>query len=192
VRVPILRLRQLSQHRSRISYSAYFHRDHFLCSIAGVTARNLAENLPNCNLHSSPNRLISDHSRTRALLLIRQIASMGLRSNTTFQRAIVLVSRRFYQISAEVLHTTFHANAGGMKGTDWRLVLFSELLVSRPELGKSVKRLTLRWSVGDEEKDYWIISRCPSVMISSSFLRRYDTDHVPWWRRESSQCYPLP
>jgi hypothetical protein len=102
-----------------------------------------------------------------------------------FRRTIVLVSRRFYQIGAEVLYTTFHANTERIKNVDRRLSLFSDLLVSRPELGRFVRRLSLRWSVKDEEKNYQIISRCPNVIIFSSFIHRNDIDiwHVPWWGR---------
>jgi hypothetical protein len=99
------------------------------------------------------------------------------------RRTIVLVSRRFYQIGAEVLYTTFHGNAGRINNPDRRLSLFSDLLVSRPELGRFVRRLSLRWSVGDEEKNYRIVSRCPHVMIFSSFIQLCDTGYVPWWRR---------
>ena len=99
------------------------------------------------------------------------------------RRAIVLVSRRFYQIGAEVLYTTFHGNARCINNPDRRLSLFSDLLESRPELGRFVRRLSLRWSVGDEEKNNRIVSRCPHVMIFSSFIQLYDTGYVPWWGR---------
>lgn len=42
--------------------------------------------------------------------------------------SIVLVSRRFYQIGAEVLYTAFHANAR-LNDCDPKLSLFSDLLV---------------------------------------------------------------
>jgi hypothetical protein len=99
------------------------------------------------------------------------------------RRTIVLVSRRFYQIGAEVLYTTFHGNAGRINNPDRRLSLFSDLLVSRPELGRFVRRLSLQWSAGDEEKNYQIVTRCPHVMIFSSFIHPCYTGYVPWWRR---------
>ena len=99
------------------------------------------------------------------------------------RRTLVLVSRLFYQIGAEVLYTTFHANAQHLTYPDRRLLLFSDLLVSRPELGRFVRRLSLRWSARDEEKNYRIISHCPNVMVFSSFIHRYDVGHVPWWSR---------
>jgi hypothetical protein len=97
------------------------------------------------------------------------------------RRTIVQVSRRFYRMGAEVLYTTFHAKAGRIKNSDRRLLLFSELLVSRPELGRFVKQLSLQWSVQDEERNYQIISRCPNVMVFSSFLHSGDIGHVRWW-----------
>lgn len=95
--------------------------------------------------------------------------------------SIVLVSRRFYQIGAEVLYTTFHAHA--RLNHNRRMSLFSDLLVSRPELGRFIRRLSLWWSNTNEEKNYRIISRCPNVIIFSSFQSRYDVGGVPWWRR---------
>jgi len=99
------------------------------------------------------------------------------------RRAIVQVSRRFYQLGAEVLYTSFHASAGYISGPDRRLLLFSELLVSRPELGRFVKRLSLQWSEGDKEANYRIINRCPNVMVFSSFLSLNDLGREPWWGR---------
>ena len=55
--------------------------------------------------------------------------------------------------------------------------------MSRPELGRFVRRLTVRWSAGDEEKNYQIVSRCPHVTIFSSFIEPCDIGYVPWWRR---------
>lgn len=97
--------------------------------------------------------------------------------------SIVLVSRRFYQIGAEVLYTAFHANAR-LNDCDPKLSLFSDLLVSRPELGRFIRRLSLWWSDRDEENNYRIISRCPNVIIFSSFapLLSDDVPSVPWWR----------
>ena len=99
------------------------------------------------------------------------------------RRTIVLISRRLYQIGAEVLYTTFHGNTGHINNPDRRLSLFSDLLVSRPELGRFVRRLSLQWSAGDEEKNDRIISRCPHVTIFSSFIQPCDIGYVPWWRR---------
>jgi hypothetical protein len=101
------------------------------------------------------------------------------------RRTIVLVSRRFYQIGAEILYTTFHVNTERIKIADRRLSLFSSLLVLRPELGRFVRRLSLQWSVKDEEKNYQIISRCPNVVIFSSSIARNDIGirHLPWWGR---------
>src|SRR6266404_5760896 len=58
--------------------------------------------------------------------------------------SIVLVSRRFYQIGAEVLYTTFHADP--YPNLPYRRhirLLFGDLLVSRPELGRFIRRLSL-------------------------------------------------
>jgi len=76
------------------------------------------------------------------------------------RRTIVQVSRRFYQIGIEVLYTAFHISTGGITDPNRRLLLFSDLLVSRPELGRFVKRLSLQWSDRNEERNYRIISRC--------------------------------
>lgn len=97
--------------------------------------------------------------------------------------SIVLVSRRFYQIGAEVLYTAFHTNAR-INNSDHKLSLFSDLLVSRPELGRFIRRLSLWWSDRDEENNYRIISRCPNVVIFSSFAPLFidDVPSVPWWR----------
>jgi len=97
------------------------------------------------------------------------------------RRAIVQVSRCFYQLGAEVLYTSFHASAGYISGPDRRLLLFSELLVSRPELGQFVKRLSLQWSEEDKETNYRIINRCPDVIIFSSFLPPDYLGCEPWW-----------
>lgn len=98
------------------------------------------------------------------------------------RRTIVQVSRRFYQIGAEVLYTTFHANAARINNSDQRCLLFSRLLVSRPELGQFIKRLSLDASA-NEERNYRIITHCPNVMIFSSFLHRGPVGVVPWWSR---------
>ena len=100
------------------------------------------------------------------------------------RRAVVQVSRRFYQIGTEVLYTTFHANPSGIRHLYRRLSLFSDLLVLRPELGRFVKRLSLRWLDRDEEENYMIISRCPNMFIFSSLLpcEYYKHKHRrPWW-----------
>ena len=102
------------------------------------------------------------------------------------RRAVVQVSRRFYQIGTEVLYTTFHANPSGVRHPYRRLSLFSDLLVLRPELGRFVKRLSLEWRDRDEEENYKIISRCPNMFIFSSLLPRdyYKHKHRrPWWGR---------
>ena len=96
---------------------------------------------------------------------------------------IVQVSRRFYQIATEILYTTFHTNPNGIENPNRRLLLFSNLLVSRPELGRFVKRLSLQWTDDDEEKNYQIISRCPNVFIFSSFRPVNHVGHRPWWGR---------
>src|SRR6266404_2961501 len=62
--------------------------------------------------------------------------------------SVVLVSRRFYQIGVEVLYTTFHASTLRSRGLS--LSIFSDLLVSRPELGRFIRRLSLEWSNRDE------------------------------------------
>ena len=94
------------------------------------------------------------------------------------RRAIVEVSRRFYQIGTEVLYTAYHTTFKNLR----RLLLFSDLLVSRPELGRFVKRLSLRWTDDDEEMNYRIINRCPNVLMFSSFQLPHD-DNTRWWRR---------
>jgi len=97
------------------------------------------------------------------------------------RRSIVLVSRRFYQIGTVVLYTTFHV-ATFVKNSHRRVSLFSDLLVSRPELGQFIRRLSL-WSDWDEEENDRIINRCPNMIIFSS--RRRDRDRLcfgPWWR----------
>ena len=100
------------------------------------------------------------------------------------RRAVVQVSRRFYQIGTEVLYTAFHANPLGIRHPYRRLSLFSDLLVLRPELGRFVKRLSLRWQDKDEEENYKIISRCPNMFIFSSLLHRPSyKGHRPWWGR---------
>ena len=78
-----------------------------------------------------------------------------------------------------MLYTAFHTNS-----YDRRLSLLSDLLVLRPELGRFVKRLSLRWSDKDEEENHKIISRCPNMFIFSSLLQRYSYNHCrPWWGR---------
>ena len=111
------------------------------------------------------------------------LQSQAFEAILPLRRTLVLVCRLFYQIGAEVLYTTFHANAEHHNYPDRRLLLFSDLLVSRPELGRFVRRLSLRWSDGGEETNYRIISRCPNVMVFSSFIHPYDIGHVPWWSR---------
>ena len=103
------------------------------------------------------------------------------------RRTIVQVSRRFYQIGAEVLYTTFQASSPRIKYSPRRLQLFSDLLVSRPELGRFVKRLSLQWSVADEETNYRIIARCPNVVIFPSLICPSDLRGVPWWGRGLSK-----
>ena len=110
-----------------------------------------------------------------------ELQSQAFEAILPLRRTLVLVSRLFYQIGTEVLYTTFHAGYLNYPGR--RLLLFSDLLVSRPELGRFVMRLSLRWSAWNEEKNYRIISRCPKVMVFSSFIYRYDVGHVPWWGR---------
>ena len=112
-----------------------------------------------------------------------QLQILAFEAVLPLRRTIIHVSRRFYQIGAEVLYTTFHANTGVLKYPNRRLSRFSDLLVSRPELGRFVKRLSLQWSDENEEKNYRIISRCPHVTIFSSFLPITGIGDVPWWRR---------
>ena len=100
------------------------------------------------------------------------------------RRAVVQVSRRFYQIGTEVLYTAFHANPLGIRHPYRRLSLFSDLLVLRPELGRFVKRLSLVWSRHNEEKNYKIISHCPNMFIfSSPQYHLYNEGLRPWWGR---------
>jgi len=95
--------------------------------------------------------------------------------------SIVLVSRRFYQIGAEVLYTTFYFNPH-LYYPHRRVSRFADLLVSRPELGRFIRRLSLQ-SNSKEESNYQIINRCPNLIIFTSFLYKYDLGHsVPWWR----------
>ena len=94
---------------------------------------------------------------------------------------LATVSRYFYQIGAEVLYTTFQAKSGSKDG-NMRLSRFDNLLVSRPELGRFVKRLSLRWSIEDEESNYRIIGCCPNVVIFSSYLGIYPIRGGRWWR----------
>ena len=98
------------------------------------------------------------------------------------RRAIVQVSRLFYQIGAEILYTTFHTEPEYTTISCRRSLLFSILLVSRPELGRFVRRLSLRWSEEDEEKNYRIINHCPNVAILSSFLHHDNIVDRRWWR----------
>jgi len=109
--------------------------------------------------------------------------SRAFREVLPLRRTIVQVSRRFYQIGIEVLYTAFHIYAGRIIDPNRRLLLFSDLLVSRPDLGRFVKRLSLLWSDRDEERNYRIISRCPNVMIFSSFLIPNCIGDRPWWGR---------
>ena len=99
------------------------------------------------------------------------------------RRTIVQVSRRFYEIGIEILYTTFHIDSEGIINSVPRSLLFSNLLVSRPELGRFVKRLSLQWTDEDEEKNYRIISRCPNVFIFSSFQPVRYVGRRPWWGR---------
>src|SRR5258708_3075525 len=94
--------------------------------------------------------------------------------------SVALVSRRFYQIGVEVLYTTFHAST--LRSHGLSLSIFSDLLVSRPELGRFIRRLSLEWSKREEEANYQIISRCPNVTIFSSFLSGYNVCNGRWWR----------
>ena len=105
----------------------------------------------------------------------------ALKAVLPLRRTIVQVSRRFYQIGAEVLYT--HINLDSPPNPDQRLLLFLNLLVLRPELGRFVKRLFLRRSVEDEEMNYQIISRCPNLVIFSSESPRYYINEEPWWSR---------
>jgi hypothetical protein len=104
------------------------------------------------------------------------------------RRTIVQVSRRFYQIGAEVLYTSFHVNSQQNINPDRRLLLFSDLLLSRPELGRFVKRLSLVRLDRHEERNYWIISRCPNVEMFSSLLDCGDLGYWPWWKRGLSNA----
>jgi hypothetical protein len=99
------------------------------------------------------------------------------------RRTIVQVSRRFYQIGTEVLYTSFHIDPHLSRNPDRKLSLFSDLLASRPELGRFVKRLSLIRLDRHEERNYRIISRCPNVETFSSLLDSGDIGYWPWWQR---------
>ena len=54
--------------------------------------------------------------------------------------------------------------------------------MSRPELGRFVRRLSLQWSNENEEKNHRIISYCPNVVIFFSSIPFIGERLVPWWR----------
>src|SRR5258708_7467861 len=108
---------------------------------------------------------------------------LALKQVLPLRRAITQVSRRFYQIGAEVLYTTFHVSPWRVGYPDLRFSLFADLLVSRPELGRFVKRLSLRWSDAEEEKNHQVISHCPNVLIFSSVGPGSYVGQRPWWGR---------
>ena len=89
------------------------------------------------------------------------------------RRAIVQVSRLWWQIGSEVLYTSFDARIQALDH-------FERALLSRPVLGCYIKRLGLRWPrTGSSSQIDHILQLCPNTR----FLSFYYVDavlHGPW------------
>ena len=95
------------------------------------------------------------------------------------RRAIVQVSRLWWQIGTEVLYTSFHESRSHQSRTQ-ALDHLERSLLSRPALGWLIKRLGLRWPrKGSSSQIDHILQLCPNTRI----LSFYYTDpalHGPW------------
>lgn len=80
------------------------------------------------------------------------------------RRSIVEVCRLWHKIGMKLLYASFYC--GGKPG--YRLAAFAHVLVARPDLGRLVKRLGLRWSPTITDSEL-IIRHCPNAIIFSSF-----------------------
>jgi len=97
------------------------------------------------------------------------------------RRAIVQVSRLWWQIGSEVLYASFHETTYYYFSHSHSLDHFERSLLSRPALGCHIKRLALQWPhKGSPSKIDHILQLCPNTQILS-FYREEDPDlRAPW------------
>jgi len=86
------------------------------------------------------------------------------------RRAIVQVSRLWWQIGTEVLYASFHETTPPYYSQTQSLDHFERSLLSRPALGRHIKRLALRWPhKGSPSKIDHTLQLCPNTRILSFY-----------------------
>jgi len=100
------------------------------------------------------------------------------------RRAIVQVSRLWWQIGCEVLYASFYETTSYYCAQTQTLGHFERSLLSRPVLGCLIKRLALRWPrKGSSSKIDHILQLCPNTRILSFYHVVDPALHGPWESR---------
>lgn len=97
------------------------------------------------------------------------------------RRSIVEVCRLWHKIGTKLLYASFHCAHLDSEESIYRLAGFAHVLLARPDLGRLVKRLSLRWSPTITDNEL-IIHHCPNAIIFSSFLKRASSFSSTWVR----------
>jgi len=97
------------------------------------------------------------------------------------RRAIVQVSRLWWQIGSEVLYASFHDAKFPYYLPMQTLDHFERSFLSRPALGCLIKRPALRWPcTGSPSRIDHILQLCPNTRILSFYHVADPTVHGPW------------
>ena len=105
---------------------------------------------------------------------------LAYRVGLPLRRAIVQVSRLWWEVGSEVLYASFHETVFHHRIEASALDYFERSLSSRPALGRFVKRLTLTWpyNVSSGQIDH-VLQLCPNALILS-FYNSTTPKQFPW------------
>jgi len=109
-----------------------------------------------------------------------ELQNQALKAVLPLRRAIVQVSRLWWQIGTEVLYASFHETPTYYHLQTQSIDHFKRSLLSRPALGCLIKRLVLRWPrKGSPSEIDHILQLCPNTRILS-FYSADPARHVLW------------
>ena len=109
-----------------------------------------------------------------------ELQNQALKAVLPLRRAIVQVSRLWWQIGSEVLYASFRDRISSSSPQTYSIDHFKRSLLSRPALGCLIKRLVLRWPrKGSPSEIDHILQLCPNTRILS-FYSADPARHVLW------------
>jgi len=111
---------------------------------------------------------------------VDDLQNQALKAVLPLRRAIVQVSRLWWQIGTEVLYASFHEMPTYCHLQTQSIDHFKRSLLSRPALGCLIKRLVLRWPrKGSPSEIDHTLQLCPNTRILS-FYSADPARHVLW------------